>query len=211
MGIAESGVYGPMIGKVGQVVWYKLKGQTVARGVGDRIAPKTANEIKAGKKHRELIEFFKRTQEFIRRGFTGAAMDTKYNYHNLAMSYNRANAMNPSNEVAEILYQKMLLSQGNLLVPQNPSVAVVGSSLQFSWEYPSDSGFEYRNNRVMLLVYFPDEHNSHTELSGAKRAELTDSLNLHPTELTKTMHVYMAFGAHDSLDVSDSVYVGQIN
>ena len=211
MGIGKHGIYGPMRGKVGQVIWYELNGQGVARGVGDRTAPRTPGEIQSSRTHNVLTELFKVTQPFIKKGFSGLAEGTVYNYHNLAMSHNRLHAMQiDEQQKPQVMYDKLLLSNGPLLIPQNPILEIIEQGLKFSWEF-SEKDHARRNDRVMLLAYFPETKHVVFELSGSKRNQLSDVLLINSSLRTETMHAYIAFLSSDNLDASDSLYMGQIN
>jgi len=211
MGIASNGIYGPIRGKVGQVVWYVVNGRGVARGIGDRTAPRTKNEIQSSNRQNVLIDLFGRIKFFIKKGFLGAAEGTFQNYHNLAVSYNRKNAINPDKTKTDILFDKLLLTQGNLLMPLNPSVLKRAEGLEIKWDFKSSERHDDRTDRVMLLAYFPNIKAQVSELSGARREKMQELLPISPELLEETMHVYIAFCAEIGNDVSNSVYLGQIN
>ncbi|TDO20957.1 DUF6266 family protein [Pedobacter duraquae] len=211
MGIAKQGIYGPMRGKVGQVIWYELNGQGVARGVGYRTAPRTPGEIQSSKTHNVLTSLFKVTQPFIKKGFSGLAEGTVRNYHNLAMSHNRLHAIQMSDQQKpELLFDKLLLSNGPLLIPQEPNLEQVEFGLKFSWDY-AEEDHPFRYDRVMMLAYFPNSNQAVFETSGAKRNQLSEVLLINSSLRTETMHVYIAFGSSENSSTSDTIYLGQIN
>ena len=154
---------------------------------------------------------FKVTQPFIKKGFSGLAEGTVYNYHNLAMSHNRLHAMQiDEQQKPQVIYDKLLLSNGPLLIPQNPILEIIEQGLKFCWEF-SEKDHARRNDRVMLLAYFPETKHVVFELSGSKRNQLSDVLLINSSLRTETMHIYIAFLSSDNLDASDSLYMGQIN
>ncbi|TDO20806.1 DUF6266 family protein [Pedobacter duraquae] len=211
MGIAKNGIHGPVSGKVGQVVWYESNGQNLARGIGSRTAARTPNEIQSSNRQSVLIKFFVKIKPFITKGFSGAAAGTTRNFHNLAVSYNRLNAIHPDKSKTDILYDKVRLAQGNLPTPQNPSVTKNAEGLEFKWEFEGLAN-DRRNDRTMLLAYFPAKDLFVYDTSGARRKTLSDELAINELYINDTMHVYMAFCATDeTLDVSNSIYLGQIN
>ncbi|RZM22475.1 MAG: hypothetical protein EOO88_29300 [Pedobacter sp.] len=210
MGKAKQGIYGPMKGKVGQVVWYELNGQCIARGIGYRTAPRTEGEIESSKAHNLLTELFKPTQSFIKKGFGGLTKNTVHNYHNLAMSYNRSYAISADKQNPALRFDQLLFSNGDLLQPINPILEVVEHGLKISWDFSMDD-YIGMNDRVMMLAYFPDNNQAIFETSGSKRSQLSDILLLNTSMRSLPMHVYIAFGAKDDERVSCSTYLGSVN
>jgi hypothetical protein len=71
----------------------------------------------------------------------------------------------------------------------------------------------YHRNRAMLLLFFPEGLESSgipsafMELSGARRRDCIDSIDLPAGYSLKTFEAYIAFIADDRLQVSNSVWV----
>jgi hypothetical protein len=211
MGKAKHGIYGPITGRVGNLVFYELNGDNVVRGKGDR----TAKLSKAQKANCEnmsvLMRFFKTTKAFLRVGFASEAKGTNQNFHNIATAYNKLNALVMQDGQAEIDYPKVLLSRGTALEPQQARVEATAAGLTFSWNFDKIENWSSREDQVMLMAYFPESDDAVYVTSGAKRETSTDTLEIHASYLGKRMETYISFVSNDREAVSSSVYLGRIN
>lgn len=112
-------------------------------------------------------------------------------------------------------YSKALVSMGPLEPAIGAIVSLVSGSpdpvtngVEFTWQVAEDMDLGIRNDRALLLVYFPDEDAAEFVLSGAQRRDGRSFVELGADQLSKRMECYIAFMADDRKSVSDSVWVG---
>jgi hypothetical protein len=210
MGQAKNGILGPVTGKVSNLIWYKLQDKNVVRVAGKRYAALTSGEKLNTSKMKVLMAFFKSIKPFLKGGFSIQAKLRGINYHNMATSYNRKNAITLVNGKPEIDYANVLLSMGEGIEPQQASIHQNEQGIKFFWAWDMHD-YEAAEDQVMMLAYMPSLNYAVFETAGAKRKTGEDFLPLLPTHLQEPMEIYMAFTSKDRKIVSNSVYLGRIN
>jgi hypothetical protein len=210
MGKVENGILGPITGKVSNLIWYQLKGKNLVRVAGKRCAPLTRGEKLNTNKMRVLMEFFKSIKPFLKAGFGHAARGTNLNYHNVATSYNRKNAITVVDGLPKVNFESVLLSMGVGAGPQQVSVELIGNALNYNWNW-NPQEFEAAEDQVMMLAYMPDKNISVFETAGAKRKAGQDNLPLLNAYLQERMEIFVSFISKDRSGVANSVYLGRIN
>lgn len=211
MGKLLQGIFGPITGRVGDMIYYRLNGQNLARHVGKRVKPFSEAQLASQAQMGLINVFLKVLAEFLSIGFITADQEPKNSAYNRAVSYNRINAIAGIYPDLLIDYSKVLVSKGKLPVAEGATVELVPEGLRFSWLYFSDMPYPRTNDRVMLLAYFPVLGSAVYSFEGASRKVGTDVLVLPGELLAEPMEVYIAFVAADIKSVSDSVYLGSLN
>lgn len=210
MGKCKNGIYGPISGRVGNLVWYSARGQGRVRTVGERIAKLTAAQRVNCNSMATLMNFFKYLKPFLKVGFINETHGTLLNYHNVATACNKATALIRVDDAATVDYAKIILSRGNALPPQNPQVEKSNEGLKFSWDYDVLKHWESRADQVMMMAYFPESNDATFVTSGARRSAGYDVLNIHPSNANKAMEIYISFVSDDRTAVATSMYLGRI-
>jgi hypothetical protein len=210
MGKSKHGIYGPISGRVGNLVWYTARGQGRVRGVGERTAKLTGSQQQNCNKMSVLMNFFKNIKPFLKVGFINETTGTLLNYHNVATAYNKSNAVVQVNETLVIDYSNVTLSKGNALAPQAPRVQKSEGGLTFSWNYEPLEHWQSRADQVMMMVYFPETNDAEFVTSGAKRSSGQDFLKIHPSYADKAMEIYISFVSDDRTGVATSMYLGRL-
>ena len=210
MGKLDNGAYGHVSGKIGNLVSYTLNGTNVIRKIGRSTKPPTNAQRAVRKKLKLVNEFLNPIFGFIKVGFSFAAECTGKYPHNVALSYNIKNAMAGEYPNITLDYSKAMVSMGTLTPAINPVVSKLENGIEFTWEVASDMDWKIKNDRAMLLLYFPDSSNAIYFLSGAKRPEGKDFMELAPAYLSEVMQCYIAFYADDKQSLSDSVWAGAL-
>ena len=210
MGKLDNGAYGHVSGKIGNLVSYTLNGTNVIRKIGRSTKPPTNAQRAVQQKLKLVNEFLNPIFGFIKVGFSFAAEEIKKYPHNVALSYNIKKAITGEYPNLSVDYSKAMVSMGTLTPAINPVVSKLENGIEFTWEVASDMDWNSKNDRAMLLLYFPDSSNAIYFLSGAKRAEGRDFIVLPPVYLTEVIQCYIAFYADDKESLSDSVWVGAL-
>lgn len=209
MSISRSG--GWPIGKLGNVVSYMLRGQLVHRTIGKQGKP----SLRQKANHQSMAvttHFLGHFKDYLNNGFELESRGTIRNQHNLAVSFNKKNALQGEFPNITIDYAKIQLSKGTLNIPDQLCMQKVSGGLQISWDpsYLSGSGSQY-DDCLQLAVYFPKSRTKKVELNFSKREAGTAFLPLAAEELERSMEVYLFLSAANHDSVSDTVYLGNLN
>jgi hypothetical protein len=211
MGKLEQGIFGPITGKIKNMVFYQLNGKTVVRSLGLKKNVVKSEALKQRNRSFSLLAaFLSKVKPFIKAGFKNEAAGTVRSYYNIATSYNLLNALNMVDSLPNIQFEKVMLSKGKCPQPLNPTVTLEREGLKFGW---STASLEWRTSqdRVMMLVFYPDLKEALFDIDGPKRAESFGFLHIPPPFKDERMEIYIAFIADDKESVSDSIYMGRIN
>lgn len=206
-----NGPNGSIEGKFGSVSAYRWRGEQVIRSLPrKRTGPPTLKELTNRDKMRVMQNFLRYIIDFIRLGFKVEAGVKNMSAFNVAMSYNKKNAIQGEYPALSIDYMKLLVSKGTLPPPVAPTVSFADNTLNFTWKKQQDE--EKRRDRVLLLAFYEDMRFNNMLLGGAYYSEGAESLPFPamPDEKGLKIHSYVAFidDMHDA--ISDSVYCGVI-
>jgi hypothetical protein len=212
MGLLPNGILGDINGTVGPVVTYLLNGQNVIRSKPRKSnKPATLPQLQNRLELEVITLFLKKAEIFIKKGFSHLAIGTKNNYHNLAVSCNKSPGTTGEYPDVKLVFEKIVLSKGDLPQPVNPAVERLENGLKFTWECPPSLDFICWSDQVMMLAYSPQLNRSICIESGAKRKAEQDVLPLSPAMLNEQLEVYIGFVSDDRLQAADSVYLGTIS
>ncbi|WP_316746865.1 DUF6266 family protein [Pedobacter gandavensis] len=212
MGNLNNGLFGAFNGRVGNLVGYTLHGKNVIRMIGHTTKSPTLPKLANYQKMTVVNEFLVRMQDFIKLGFQHEVIGTDRNTYNEALSYNKKHALTGEYPNISIDYPKAMLSKGSLRPADQPGISKPDSRLgiEFKWEMPEKMLTGHRNDRAMLLIYFPESKTSYSSLSGARRHEGTDTLYIDGNLYGAQMEAYITFISPGGEEISDSVYAGSI-
>lgn len=211
MALLPGGIFGGPNGTVGAVVTYQLNGQNVMRGKRrPNNKPPTLPQLQSQMEMGLLTLFLEKVKGFVKTGFSPSAMGTIWNYHNLAIRYNRPKGTTGNYPDIQINFEHLRLSKGNLEMAANPMVQRVENGLKFTWENPGSLVAGYGKDQVMMLAYSQRLNKSTFIDSGARRERKEDLLVLPPGMLEEQLEVYISFVSNDRLTAADSLYLGTI-
>lgn len=211
MSISRNGMHGWPSGKLGNVVSYMLRGQLVHRTIGKQGKPSLKQKVN----HQSMAvttRFLGHFKDYLNNGFELEARGTVRNQHNLAVSWNKKNALQGVFPNISIDYAKVQLSRGTLNNPDRLCMEKVSGGLQISWDpsYLSGSDSQY-DDCLQLAIYFPKSRTQKLELNFSKRMSGTAFLPLAEEKLESSMEVYLFLRAANHEFVSDTVYLGNLN
>ncbi|RZK36337.1 MAG: hypothetical protein EOO90_27510 [Pedobacter sp.] len=210
MAILDGGPNGGFSGKVGSVVGYLRYGKWIIRGLPKKNKRKrkpTEKELVSRAGFSAVQNFLCPLLPFIRVGFNLEAKSKNMSAHNAAKSNIMLSALSGQ---GEINYSKVNLSIGNLLGVEAPGVETDDSGLHVSWfNNENDPGAGY-NDQVMIAVYSEELHRASFILSGSRRSQGYEIMELYKTGAGHLYHVWMAFIADDRLRISSSTYLGTV-
>lgn len=210
MAILTEGVNGPVTGRLGNVVFYQVKGQNRARSLPRlkkrKRAPTPLQAIQRAK-FKVMQEWLRPVKRLLRIGF-GRFSPPKTG-HNAAMSYNMQHALIRENDEFLVDPAAFRFSAGPLTPPVNAKAVLVNGTVRFTWDMPVP-GANLGIARTLLLVYNVTESFCTAEICGANAYQCADTLEIATFghKAGDICHAYMAFMNVEDGDVSNSVYAG---
>jgi len=214
------GIFGPVIGALSNIVGYIRKGQPLIRIKKNKTKKKKGRsdaQKAVNLRFKMAKTFISEVEEFINVGFQHEVADTQRIPENAATSHLIREAIIGKYPNLEIDYSAVLVSKGKLLPPVNPTVKLEGDRLKFTWDVDPGLGYRLNRDQVMLLAYKPASKNADYLLSGARRNEGAEELEVMirrkdhgPLLKDEFIETYIAFISDDRKRISDSVYVGRV-
>lgn len=203
----KNGILGSIQGKVANLVGYELNQQKIIRTIGVNTKPPTEKQLNNRLQMAVVMEFLSGLDTLIKTGFNPQAAGTTKNYHNLAIYYNKPNALKGNYPDVEIDCPKIKFSAGHLPQPVNTIVELTGDGLKFIWK---NQGFSWPENqdRVMLLVYAPATKEKRFKHTGAMRQDGQDTLQITPSMRNTPLELYISFVSDDRKRAANSLYLG---
>jgi hypothetical protein len=203
------GAFGDFHGRMGNMVFYKLNGKTVARTIG-KVEKYSDKQLEVQMRTGLISPFLSALTEFIRIGFGKTPKLQSWDFFSMAMSQNNPKVIKGKYPNLKIDYKKVMLSMGAIPHPKKPDVKLNDNILEFSWDPNMDAEGADTRDQVMLVAYFPETLKSVFLLSGARRTEGIEQLKLPSFNEETIIETYISFIADDRTDVSNSVYTGQL-
>lgn len=210
MGKLLFGPYGPITGTVGNLTQYMLNGQNVIRAKRTVFAPPTIRQQANQQRMTVVNGFLHRMLPYLKVGFSKLADGTTKNYHNLATSYNKKEALKGEYPNIEMDYEKAKISIGELLEAQNPVVEAIQNGLKFTWD-PANPNHGHGGDQVMIVAFGTVSKKSYGILYGPLRSVGEAQFKFPNSMEEEPFETYMSFISPDRLSVSNSVYVGKVD
>ncbi|HMI01775.1 MAG TPA: DUF6266 family protein [Pedobacter sp.] len=208
-----NGMAGLIQGKIGNLVYYVKNGKQMVRKAGKMTKPPTLPQLQNRMELAVAVAFLRPLTEFINVGFIVGQKD--YNNgktsYNLAVAYNKPNAVMGLYPDVVMDFTKVLVANGNMDMAMLPSMVLTAEGIRFDWLCPDDTVWPRLTDEVMMLAYFPDLAKAVYVTSGAKRSACTDLLALPEELLAEYMEVYISFVANDRKAAARSIYLGRFN
>jgi hypothetical protein len=214
MAILHNGLFGDYTGKLGNTVAYRVLNKTVVRMIGKATQAPSEKQLANRLGMAVVNRFLKPVNQFINVGFALEAAAANVYPQNKAVSVIKRNALTGTYPDIVINYERVLLSMGDLPGLTDPEMKFENGALKFTWEPGATLEWSRRDDRLMLMAYFPGvdgQAKACFTLSGAKRQEGVDVLELPPALLDQRMEVYLAVCAANGKRISKSQYLGRLN
>lgn len=211
MATYRNGFLGNYKGKLGNLIFYEVKGRQVVRSVGKSKVPPTAAQLQNRNEMEAVVSFLRPLKELISIGFHLKAKGTSCTPYNMAVSYNKLHAVKGAYPNASIDYERVLVTEGKMEAAIEPVVEPAREGLSFSWVCPADLAWQRPNDQVILLAYFPKLERAEYLLYGPSRLSGEAQLALPPDLLNAHMVVYISFISQDRKQIANSTYLGSFN
>lgn len=209
----KNGILGGFTGKIGPVSGYVRHGRNVMRTssstVRDKATPKRLAQREKMRVCNSFINAFSGTGIFAR---TFPNADHGGSGYNRAMKVLMNSALEGVYPHYHILYDKFLISKGDLPAPKN-ATANTGATgnLVFSWADNSTEGSARPNDMVILVAYFAEKQQKLVySLDAAERRDKSSTLVINDYYKGSFAETWIGFVSKDGTIASNSVYTGQL-
>lgn len=207
MGKSYQGAYGNYTGKVGNVIARKSNGRTVLAIYQPIVKnPKTEEQTNQRTKFGMLSKFASRIGSFISVGFAESGVNTTA--YNRFIKKNFEDGFGGTFPDFELLYNKIKVSVGNLLLPYSPSALIDSGVVNVSWTDNSGEGNAKTTDKAMILVYNSAKGTAVFKLEGAGRSTRQENLTLPTAWNGDSVDIWMAMVSADGELHSESAYLG---
>lgn len=210
MGKINKGILGGFSGKVGTVIGAFWKGIAYMRSLaGSTHNPKTVKQTKQRAKFALLYRFLSRIQGFINVGFKSMAVGMTE--MNAAFSRNFDNVIGGDYPAYELLYDKVEVSVGSILLPTSPDAVIDAQVLTVSWTDNSGTDGARPTDDAMLLVYNSVKDQAVYSIAAGKRNEHQATLTLPSTWAGDSVDIWLSMRNDDNGKCSNSTYLGNFS
>ncbi|MFC0343117.1 DUF6266 family protein [Epilithonimonas hispanica] len=209
MGKFEKGILGGFSGIVGPVVGATWRGMDILRSRPKRThRVPTADQLLQQQKFKLAVQFLQPVRTIQSKYFgTGSGVKSRAN---LAVSYTIAEAIQVVAEVPELIFNKVLITRGELAGFQNATLATqVGAVLEMSWQDNSTQGNAKSNDAVSLVCYCKELKAFEIFEGIVLRSDLEAIVTLPNYCIGKTMEVYAFLNNEKETMASTSFYLGE--
>ncbi|OOG73790.1 DUF6266 family protein [Algoriphagus sp. A40] len=220
MGRVQGSILEGIRGKVGNLVFYQLDGQTYVRKAPGKQSKATKARTSEAKKISQSVntqthKFLRFFAHLIRFGFQEWEIGGRKAYH-AAVSFTAKNSFSfvgsSREKVLDIFLVK--LSSGSLLGPEEPKAERTATGVLFTWRNNSwIAGSNPRDEAFLVLIH---EHREKSvwEFKGNSREKESHLLALPFPESGDKWHAFLAFSQENAWTknrtFSDSVYLGEV-
>ncbi|SFH87816.1 DUF6266 family protein [Halpernia frigidisoli] len=208
MATITKGILGGISGTIGTVVGANFRGKDILRS-----RPKKSSKLPTEKQLLQQAKFklvvqFMQPLKFIQSRYFGQNSGAKSRV-NLAVSYMLDNAISVVLGVPELLYNKVLITKGDLAGFQNLTAApVAGQKIEFNWVDNSLQGNASADDIVNVVCYSEDLGNFEIFQNIAVRGDLSAEMTLPLSYQAKAVSVWVYFNNTKENLACNSNYVG---
>jgi hypothetical protein len=207
-----NGINGEFIGTAGNVNGYMRNGVNFVRSKRKKSsAPMTAKRLAQQQKIKVCNDF---TRPFSGTGFFNKTFPA---YGHSGTGFNRATSAIMNLAIVGIYpdtaidYSQVLISKGPLPPAKNQTTAVsADGTVLFSWEDNSGNGTAKRDDKVILVAYFPAAKMAWFSIGEALRQDCEAVLTIHHMQ-NQEAETWIGFLSNDEKDAADSVYSGRVS
>jgi hypothetical protein len=209
MAILSKSAFGCPNGKIGNMVYYMLKGQPVCRLIGEQGEP-SIKQLANYQAMKVTMSMVKHMKEFIASSFELEARGTVKNAHNLAVSYIKKQALQGEYPNISVDYSKVVLSYGKLPGARDFSISKTETGLIVNWNPESYANGHDGDDILMIQLYYPLIKKGRSLLNASRRDSAQVFIPLE-SMIQQPIEVYACFKSADGKQISNSIYLGNIN
>lgn len=202
-----NGILGGFSGKVGTVIGSNWNGIDYMRSRAANITqPNTQAQLEQRAKFGMVGKFLRPLIPFLRVSYKSLAV--KKSAFNAAMAYTLDSAVKGLYPSYEIDYNKVLISQGNLVGALNPATAsTTAGKIDFTWDDNSTDLGADTTDKVVIVAYAPLLQKFSTLLGTATREQGSVTMTLPSIFSGQQVHTYIGFCKADMSDFSNGEFL----
>lgn len=202
------GILGGFSGKVGTIVGANWRGQDIIRSTPKPSSrPPSEKQLLQQNKFKMVINFLQPIKNIQSRYF-GSGSGSKSRV-NMATSYTISEAVQVTANVPSLVYNKILITKGDLAGLQNPSAVPQSvQMLSLSWEDNSIQGNAKATDRANAVCYCEELGTFEIFESLTDRSSMTADITLAPYYSGKEVHLWMYFNNVEEILACNSPYLG---
>lgn len=209
MAKAENGLFGPVKGRVANVIFSSNLGTPYVRSRPQKRKAGNTKEKNTRQGFGDLSwDFIKPIQPFLKLSFREVARGDRGVFAARSYLLKQAVVRDAENNTS-IVPSQMLISRGSLGMAEDVQVELNEDQLDFSWNKGKANGPINNDDQLLLVAYNVEAAKAVTAVGPACRRDGNASLSLQDLPTGK-IHVYLGFISHDRSKASDSVYLGEL-
>jgi len=210
MGTYNKGILGAFSGKVGPVVGASWRGIEVLRSAPKKTSREpTENQLAQREKFKTVTKFITPLKIVTSRYF--GSDSGEQSRANRAMGYHLKEAVAYEDGVAKMIYTKVLISKGDLMGLQAPTVnAVANQVLQLAWEDNSGQATAKPTDKLVVVAFNPESGLSAIFLDAGTRADRTANVTLPSHFQGSQAQCWITFASVSEKLYATSVYMGEV-
>ncbi len=172
--------------------------------------PLTPNQLSVLRDTEIFADFMKPLSAFVLVGYDLEAQIRRVNPYNAMVICVRKNAVQGVYPERSIDFSKVLMTKGTLPVTK-ASAEITKTGITFTWDTLLIAHNTHHSDQVIMLAYFPELKETRYVTAGAHRFKGNDTLPLAGIKKGYQAEVYISFITDDRRNISNSVYLGQLN
>ena len=202
------GILGGFSGKVGTIVGANWRGQDIIRSI-----PKPSSKQPSERQLLQQVKFklvigFLQPVKNIQTKYFGSGSGSKSRV-NMAVSYTINEAIQMNGDIPELMYNKVLITKGDLAGFQNVTVVPqAGNILQLNWENNSAQGNADPADKANMVCYCEELGTFEIFEAVAERSVLTTEVTLPNYYAGKEVQVWAFFRNEKETVACNSAYLG---
>ncbi|MEX0995979.1 MAG: DUF6266 family protein [Flavobacteriaceae bacterium] len=216
MAILKSNPFGPMSGKLGgmNLKHYKKSNQQRLTNNPDMSGVKASKLQKIQRNKMSMaMAFLSPLSGLIKVAYRPFRKEREG--FDVAKSYFMKEVLFPVEEGYDIDYGKVLVTFGDLRIPEGILIDVDEDSerldIALSWEDNTHQAMAYPDDSLLLVIRDAEDNRFIYFKNITTRDALTGSVSLQSSYKTKKLHLWMAFVRPEEKRASASVYLGVLN
>ncbi|AYZ12436.1 hypothetical protein EGY05_11090 [Chryseobacterium arthrosphaerae] len=204
------GILGGFSGKVGTIVGANWRGKDIIRSI-----PTPSNRPPSEKQMLQQMKFrlvvsFLRPLGAIQKKYFGLNSGSKSRI-NLAVSYTINEAVQMTADVPELIYNKILITKGDLTGFQNIAAAPkTGNKIALTWEDNTTQGNAAGTDQMTVICYCEELGSFALFQAAAERNALTAEVTLPAYYAAKEMQVWAYLNTMEETIACNSSYLGML-
>ena len=211
MGVANQGVFGAWQKRVGNVVGRIVQGRNIYSIYQPQVSnPQTQAQQTNRSAFSVMAEFVSQSLAAIRVGFRNLDGYKNRSAYSSALGYNltKAKAISGTYPNLEGNYNKVVVSEGGVDLPYDPSGSVADGELTVTWADNSGQGDALATDKAALFLFNTTQKKSVFAVTESKRSDRSAKISVPTTWTGDTAVGYLFMVREDKGVNSMSAYVG---